>query len=260
MGCVMHILVEDRFRSHLEDGYIWSGWMGGQWAMTHVILSYLKPAKGLVVLCGGPGDLAYNACFQGKARFAINIDSSYTAIEYALSLGSGHKPIINYEEEITKANRKHEVVPEELVEPYLHELSDYARVQVCHVWDDALHFANGMLDELSPVDIYIASPTVFDVGGILFTFYSIYDKELSESKRIGFNQWINKSKEVQYLKALINTIKRVQPAARILFGVGEGRMLASEYMAILGGKIVYEQEFITNAGYQFTDWLLLYEP
>lgn len=259
--------VDDKFYKYIATGNIWTGWLGGQWALSDAIFDQLRPDRGLVVLCGGPGDLAFNACYQNKTKFAINVDSSYDAIAYGLSLSSRFTPRCNYPKEVEGANRNFAdasfFVPKVLVRPRLGTLGVFFRISrttehVYHIWDDALAFVQSTLADLPPVDVYIASPTILNCGGKALLFYSIYDFIFS-TKRIGFSQWV--TNEYEYLSILIQIIKRMQPEAKIIFGVGEGRTPVSDYLYLLcDGQLVHEERFLLSSGYTFTDWLLVYDP
>lgn len=261
------ILVEDRFNEYIAHGHLWAGWLGSQWAITDTILAQLRPYKGLVVLCGGPGDLAFNAYFHGKAKFAINVDSSYDAIAYGLWLnGSYTAPVRNYPEEVEAINKRYkeiaELIPQILVKPRLaavdlFSITNRRRDNVYHIWDDAFAFVKSTLATLPPVDIYIASPTILDYYGAGISFYSMYDLAFS-TRRIGFSEWV--TNECSYLVALVRAIKEAQPAARIIFGVGEGKTSISEYTDIVQGEVIHEERFITETGYHFDDWIILFDP
>lgn len=257
--------IQAQFKLHQQLGFMWSGWMGGQWAMTAEILSYIE-GRELIVPCGGPGDLAFNALKTRCTSRAVNVDISMLATDYgrhirdSASLGDSNR-LIEIRNLVQQINVEESGVPVPLRYAHLLQGLDRRVDNLQFVCSDALaYFRHDLQPTDAPTFIYLATPTVLP-DGVLSKgrkhFFELYDPEVKS--RLEFD-WAEPASELNYLDALICEIRRKIKNARIGFGVGEGDTPLADYLDFFQAEgkahIAMEKGF-QGDGYSFTDWLII---
>ena len=143
----------ERIRS---EGWVWDGWMGGQWAVVDLFPKYAK-GKTAVVLCSGAGATALNL-----VRCGFEVVWAVDFLPEVCLLWQGKEPRFLVEEPWwVSVNEEEEKVPRELVRPVVPEWVEEAVRRVIFICADALD----ALEFLPEVDfVYLNWPAVFEEG------------------------------------------------------------------------------------------------